>query len=161
MSLYYTHLLIPERADFVPQSQQVVAFLDGLTQLGSTPLDPKFKLGKPGGSRMGRNFVTGETITIPTRPLVTLSGITEVGTELADINDYDLVMEGRVRQRCPHSACTRLQPRRRSSGVHMLTRFAAACERSRYQPLRPRPSANRARSRAEPASSIIQPLGPS
>jgi hypothetical protein len=89
------HLLIPKGADFVPQPQQVVSFLDGLTQLGSTPLEPTFKLGKPGGSRMGRNFVTGETITIPTRPLVALLGIAEVGTQLADHNGYDLVMEGR------------------------------------------------------------------
>jgi hypothetical protein len=48
MSLYYTHLLIPEGANFVPQSKQVVALLDGLTQLGSTPHEPTFKLGKPG-----------------------------------------------------------------------------------------------------------------
>jgi hypothetical protein len=65
MSLYYTHLLIPEGANFVPQSQQVVAFLEGLTQLGSTPLEPTFKLGNRPGILTGRNFVTGETISIP------------------------------------------------------------------------------------------------
>jgi hypothetical protein len=95
MSLYYTHLLIPEGPDFVPQSQQVVAFLDGVAQLGSAPLEPTFKLGNRPGILTERNFVTGETISIPTRPLVALSGIAEVGTELAGLNDYDLVLEGR------------------------------------------------------------------
>jgi hypothetical protein len=94
MSLYYTHLLISQGKDFAPQSQQIVAFLDGLTQLGSTPLEPTFKLGKHAGIRTGRNIFTGETINIPTRPLVALSGIAEVGTELAGLNDYDLVMNG-------------------------------------------------------------------
>jgi hypothetical protein len=94
MSLYYTHLLTPEGTDFAPQSQQVVAFLDDLSRLGGTPLEPTFKLGNRPGILAGRNFVTGETISIPTRPLIALSGIAEVGTELAGLNDYDLVMEG-------------------------------------------------------------------
>ena len=95
MSWYYTHLLIPVDADFVPQSQQVVAFLRGLTQLGSIPLEPTFELSTPAHS-----VRTSPIAPMPRRSWFTLSGIfalsgiTEVGAKLAVLNDYCVAVKG-------------------------------------------------------------------
>lgn len=94
MSLYYTHLLIPERPDFIPQPQQIVAFLEGVVELGSAPLEPKLKLGTPAAPRIGRNPATGETLSIPTRAFVAFPGIADAAQQLVGLNDYDLIMEG-------------------------------------------------------------------
>ena len=42
MSLYYTHTLIPDQADYVPTPAQVADFLSILIDLGAAPLAATF-----------------------------------------------------------------------------------------------------------------------
>lgn len=95
MSLQYSHLLIPDRADFSPQPAQVVCFLEGLAVLGSAPLGATFRVAKSlGRFRTGSNSITGEKISIPVRDYVSVAAISEVQEELGGLDDYDVIVAG-------------------------------------------------------------------
>lgn len=71
MSLYYTHLLIPENCHFVPPTSEVANFLEGAIALGvfgDTPDISCCTMKKVSHEeRRGRNPMTGEEIVIPAR----------------------------------------------------------------------------------------------
>ena len=95
MSEHYSHLLIPDRPDFVPKPAQVTAFLEGLIKLGSTPLEATIRIAKLSGKvRTGRNAFTGETITIPAREFVSLPDIRAISHGLQGLDDYTVYFSG-------------------------------------------------------------------
>jgi hypothetical protein len=95
MSEHYSHLLIPDRPDFVPLPAQVIAFLEGLTELGSAPLKATVKIAKLSGKvRTARNAFTGETINIPAREFVPLRDLDAIKDSLDGLSDYILLFSG-------------------------------------------------------------------
>jgi hypothetical protein len=95
MSEHYSHLLIPDSSIFVPQTTQVVAFLEGLDRLGSAPLESTIQISKlPGKVRTGRDAFTGETITIPTREFVTISNLSSLSVSLKGLDNYEIYLTG-------------------------------------------------------------------
>ena len=102
MSVYYSHLLIPERAEFVPQPAQVRGFFDGLVRLNSAPLEPTFKIAASSGKVLiGKNPQTGETLSIPVRDSTSLQSIAEIQNRLEGLNDYDMSMSGQGPAKVP------------------------------------------------------------
>jgi hypothetical protein len=62
----YSHTLIAGRADFVPNAEQVRAFLESLTSIGATPIDPTLRFMTHSGKfRVVRNPFTDGTRTLP------------------------------------------------------------------------------------------------
>jgi|HubBroStandDraft_3_1064219.scaffolds.fasta_scaffold56639_3 hypothetical protein len=95
MSIQYAHLLIPERADFVPLPEQVAAFLDGLVKLNSAPAEATFKVGKLSGKvRTGVNALTGEKLSIPRRDFASFGSVSDIPGQLVAMEDYDVVVSG-------------------------------------------------------------------
>src|ERR1700746_1429706 len=95
MSEYYSHLLIPERPEFVPQPAQVSAFFSGLVTLNSAPLEPTFRLATSSGRvRTGINPQTGETLSIPIRNFTPPQSIADIQERLAALDNYDVSMSG-------------------------------------------------------------------
>jgi hypothetical protein len=102
MSLRYSHLLIPDRADYAPQPGQVAAFLQGLVALGSAPLQATFRIGRLSGKfRTGTDALTGEKLSIPRRDFAALGGLAEMPEQLADLDDYDVEMSGQGPAKLP------------------------------------------------------------
>jgi hypothetical protein len=95
MSLQYTHLLIPNRVDFVPQPENIAAFLESLVNLSGAPLEPTFGVAKLSGKlRTGSDPLTGEQISIPLRDFARLGGISDIAGHIGSLDDYDVVMSG-------------------------------------------------------------------
>ena len=95
MSLQYVHLLIPQRTDFAPQPKQVAAFLEGLGDLGSMPLEATYKIGKLSRDfHTGVNPVTGEKLFIPRWEFVSLASLSDLDGQLAGLNEYKLELSG-------------------------------------------------------------------
>jgi hypothetical protein len=91
----YAHTLIPDDIDFVPKSNQVAAFLDGLVELGAAPLQAKLKVRKLSGQlRIGRHPLTGETLSIPRRDQIAVENVSDVLPIINALDDYDVVMTG-------------------------------------------------------------------
>ncbi len=98
----YTHSLIPDRVDFAPHPQQVVAFCDGLTKLGGAPLQSALRVGKLSGQfRTGWNPLTGTKSQIPRRDYSRLKDISEISEQLKGLDDYILAMSGKGPPRIP------------------------------------------------------------
>lgn len=95
MSEQYTHLLIPDRMDFVPRPEQVAAFLIALESVGGAPIRGALRVGKLSGKvRVGSDSLTGERISIPGRDFVPLAAFPELPMHLGDLDDYDVVLSG-------------------------------------------------------------------
>ncbi len=95
MSLQYTHLLIPERADFVPPPAQIASFLEGLVNLNSAPSKAAIRVAKHSGKfRTGSDALTGEKISIPVRDFASLGSISDIPERLVGLGDYDVVFSG-------------------------------------------------------------------
>jgi hypothetical protein len=95
MSEHYSHLLVPDRPDFAPAPEQVSAFLKGVVEIGSAPLEATTKIAKLSGKvRIGRNAFTGETITIPAREFIALRNLDEITGGLQGLNDYTVHLSG-------------------------------------------------------------------
>lgn len=95
MSLYYDHLLIAADSFFAPSAAQVAVFFSTLQKLGTLPLQPTMRLGKPTGElRTGKNPLTGETISIARRSYEPMQSFDEITTMLDGASDYNLIVEG-------------------------------------------------------------------
>jgi hypothetical protein len=95
MSEHYSHLLIPVHPDCVPLPAQVTAFLEGLTNFGSAPLNAAIKISKLSGKvRTGRNSFTGETVTIPGREHFALQSLDAIPEGLQRLEDYTVSLSG-------------------------------------------------------------------
>lgn len=94
MSMRYTHLLIPAAPDFLPARDAVVRFFIRLEEVGATPVDATYSVSVPGPPRHGRNTMTGETITVPSRIFTPVAGLTAASLPSATLDDYDLLLAG-------------------------------------------------------------------
>ncbi|MGO9862334.1 MAG: hypothetical protein ACLPLR_01880 [Terriglobales bacterium] len=102
MSLQYTHLLIPECADFVPLPAQIAAFLEGLVNLDSAPLKAAIRVAKSSGKfRTGSDCLTGKKLSIPVRDFTSLGSISDIPVQLAGLDDYDVVLSGQGPAKLP------------------------------------------------------------
>lgn len=92
----YTHTLIPERVDFVPEPSQLSAFLASLEAIGATPLEPSIAVSKLTGQvRTFQNPFTGLTESRPLRATEKLPSIEKVSTMVAECNDYNVALSGK------------------------------------------------------------------
>jgi hypothetical protein len=73
----------------------VTSFLEGLTQLGSAPLNAAIKISKLSGKVLtGRNAFTGETITIPRKEAVPFQSLDAISGGLQGLEDYTVRLSG-------------------------------------------------------------------
>lgn len=110
MSLYYTHTLIPDQADYVPTPAQVADFISVLIELGAAPLAATFTITAPRAwtknarripAAFGRNPATREPITIAPRYRCTVEDTSRIAVNLDGLDDYDLAMSGEGPPRLP------------------------------------------------------------
>ena len=102
MSAYYSHLLIPERPEFVPTPTQIAEFFNGLVKLNSGPLEPTLRIAVSSGKvRTGINPQTGETLSIPIRDFASLGSTAEIQERLTGLDNYDLSMDGQGPAKLP------------------------------------------------------------
>jgi len=91
----YIHTLIASPPEFAPQPQQVVVFLNGLTDLNCTPLQATMRVGKLSGQfRVGRDPLTGEVLRIPRRDYAVADKTSGIRTLIDGLNDYDIIVSG-------------------------------------------------------------------
>jgi hypothetical protein len=96
MGLQYSHLLIPDTAEFIPKPAQVTAFLESLVSLGSAPLEATIRVGKRTSEfHTGTNPLTGTPISVPKREFRRMERISEVSHEVLELDDYIILMEGK------------------------------------------------------------------
>ncbi len=94
MCKQYSHLLIPAR-DFAPHPKRAADFLERLITLNSAPLGATLRVGKLSGTfRAGLDPLTGEKIFIPKRDFAALESISEIESQVAGLEDYDVLMSG-------------------------------------------------------------------
>jgi len=92
----YTHTLIPDRVEFVPDPKQVGAFLAALETKGAAPLTPAITLFTLSGEvRSFANPFTGKTECFPLRRSQQVKNLAEVPVALKGLDDYNVTMEGR------------------------------------------------------------------
>ena len=105
MSMYYTHTLIPDQADYIPHPRQVADFYSVLIELGAAPRQAQLTLWTKQEplrrtglrtwmrERMGRNPVSGKDMRLvdyATR----LDSVSIIGPTLEHLEDYGLEMSG-------------------------------------------------------------------
>ena len=92
----YTHTLVPDRVDFVPDPKQVSSLMASLVSMGAAPLKPSITVSKLSGKvRSAVNPFTGETLTFPMRKVKELKGLTGVPVALKGLDDYNLTITGK------------------------------------------------------------------
>ena len=98
----YTHTLIPSRVDFVPEPQQVGAFLSSLASIGAAPLRPAIMVSKPSGKvRSYRNPFTGMDESMALRTTSKLKDLAAVPRKLQALDDYDVTLSGKGPPKLP------------------------------------------------------------
>jgi hypothetical protein len=91
----YTHTLIPDAIDFVPDPRHVGAFLNSLLSLGAAPLKPTIAVAKLSGAvRTFKNPFTGKTDSFPMRKAKTLEDLSAVPGALKEVDDYNVTLTG-------------------------------------------------------------------
>jgi len=91
----YTHTLIPNRVDFVPDPQQVSAFLGSLTPMGAAPLKPKITVAKLSGKvRSIVNPFTGKTESLAMRKGQRMKGLAGLPNAVKGLDDYNVTVSG-------------------------------------------------------------------
>lgn len=92
----YTHTLVPDRVNFVPDPKQVGTFLSSLVSIGASPLRPAITVSKPSGQlRTFKNPLTGETDSFDIRKAGKLKDIAAVPGALKTLDDYNLTITGK------------------------------------------------------------------
>src|SRR5262245_4086162 len=103
MSMYYTHTLIPNEADYVPRPTEVAAFFLVMVELGAAPSHASFGLTtvsertgytQKSARLIGRHAVTGEAIHLPPRYGCSIDDVSTIAPELDGLDEYDLKMSG-------------------------------------------------------------------
>jgi hypothetical protein len=98
----YTHTLIPDRVDFVPETRQVSAFLDDLASIGAAPLKPEITVAKL--SREVRSYVnpfTRKTESFPMRKAVKVKDAFGLSKALKGLDDYNVTVSGKGPPKVP------------------------------------------------------------
>jgi hypothetical protein len=92
----YTHTLIPDRPEFVPEPEQVAAFFSSLVSIGAAPLTPTFIVYKPSGAlRTFKNPFTGKTESFAMREADKLLDLGAVPRALKALDDYEVTVAGK------------------------------------------------------------------
>jgi hypothetical protein len=91
----YCHTLIPVQFDFVPQPNQVAAFLAELVSRRAAPLEAKYRLGKVDGFRTAVNPITQETVSIPRRRYRAIESVEGIVAGQQGLDDYNLQCTGK------------------------------------------------------------------
>jgi hypothetical protein len=98
----YTHTLIPTRPDFVPEPEQVGAFLGGLIELGAVPMEPTLKVGKLSGKfRTFHNRFTGKSEPWPEYTPIQVTDTAAIPDAVRGVIDYKAFMIGMGPPRVP------------------------------------------------------------
>src|SRR5262245_57613005 len=100
MSLYYTHVLIPRRADYKAAPGQVADFFAALVELGVTPLDSGYRITTHTEQanwaeqhRVGQDTATGETLVLE-RWIADVRTIADIPSHLRALDEYDIAVTG-------------------------------------------------------------------
>jgi len=92
---YDTHLLIAKSKDFTPKSEHVLEFLQGLSALEMTPLNPKITVKRRlAAVRYVRNPITGGKIPIPAFESIAVSDIASLPPIITESSNYVVQFEG-------------------------------------------------------------------
>lgn len=98
----YTHTLIPDRVDFVPDPKQVEKFLASLDSIGAAPLKPEISVSKLTGEvQTFKNPFTGKTESFALRRADTLKNRAAVPEALNQLNDFNVTVTGKGPPRLP------------------------------------------------------------
>ena len=98
----YLHTLIPTDPAFVPTSEQVGQFFDGLFTLGAEPLNWKLLLVKPSGRvREFKNPLTGEVKSIPVNDRVPVEHLADLPSAIGTLGQYFVTLDGQGPPRKP------------------------------------------------------------
>src|SRR5262249_40388650 len=91
----YSHTLIPDRVDFVPDPKQIGTFFSSLVSIGAAPLKPAISVSKLSGEvRTFKNPFTGKTDSIAMRKADKLKDLAAVPAALKTIDDYNVTLTG-------------------------------------------------------------------
>ena len=92
----YSHTLIPDRVDFVPDPKQIGAFLLSLVSIGAAPSKPAISVAKLTGKvQTFKNPFTGMTESIALRKADRLKNLAAVPAALKALDDYDVTLNGK------------------------------------------------------------------
>jgi hypothetical protein len=92
----YSHILIPESADFVPEPTHVESFLSSLISIGAAPLNHAIRVSKlRGESRILWRPSTGHARTLLMRTPEKLQELNAIPGALSAMEDYDLALDGK------------------------------------------------------------------
>jgi hypothetical protein len=92
----YSHILIPDRGDFVPDPQQVGTFLSALIAMGGAPLKPALGITVISGEvRTFKNPFSGETGSFATRKAKKIKDLAAVPGALKGLEDYTVTLAGK------------------------------------------------------------------
>jgi hypothetical protein len=98
----YTHTLIPDRVEFVPDPMQVGTFLSSLASIGAAPLKPVITVSKlTGEMRTFNNPFTGKTDSYPRRKAEKLKDVAALPGELKGLDDYNVTVTGKGPPKLP------------------------------------------------------------
>jgi len=98
----YTHTLIPDQVDFVPDPKQIRAFLASLISLGAAPLEPSFGVSMPSGKGITfTNPFTGKTESFGTYKSKKVKSVAGISDALKELDDYNLVVSGKGPPKLP------------------------------------------------------------
>ena len=98
----YTHTLISEKVNFVPDPSQVETFLGTLTSLGAAPLQPTITVGQLSGKvNTFKNPFTGETTAFPQWKGKQLKNLSQLTAALRDLDDYNVYLAGKGPPKVP------------------------------------------------------------
>jgi hypothetical protein len=98
----YTHTLIPEKVNFVPNPGQVSGFIGSLTSMGAAPMKATMTVAKLTGKvNTFANPFTGGTITIPVREAKTITDLSRLPDSLKDLDDYEVTLAGKGPPKLP------------------------------------------------------------
>ncbi len=98
----YSHTLIPDRVEFVPDPEQVGNFLASLVSIGAAPLKPAVAVSKPSGEvQTFLNPFTGATESLAIRKANRLSSLAAVPGALNALDDYDVTLTGKGPPKLP------------------------------------------------------------
>jgi hypothetical protein len=91
----YTHTLIPNLLNFVPDSSRVIEFLSSLMTSGALPLQPTIMVAKPTGDvRTFNNPATGESLSFVMRTGKKAKDFAALTRAILSLNDYDITIAG-------------------------------------------------------------------
>lgn len=100
----YSQLLIPDRANFVPEPAAVVEYLEALQQLGAAPLEPKIRFSKPTGKiRTNKIFLMGKVreLTVAVWKPADVKNLKSLKKSLSGLKEYRIYYSGKGPMKLP------------------------------------------------------------